>query len=91
MPGMIAERDRRAVVGADAALRAEDQEFRRPSSARLPAHAGILRQAEEIAAGPFGSISAESGSGRPARRRASSHRVARHRRRAFHRGKLSHV
>ena len=37
---------------ANAALRAEDQELRAEHFLRRPAHAGILRQAEQIAAGP---------------------------------------
>ena len=49
--GVIAERDRRAVRRADAALRAEDEELRAAELARVPAHAGVLRQPEEVAAG----------------------------------------
>ena len=49
--GVIAERDRRAVRRADAALRAQDQEFRVAQAARRPAHAGVLREAEDVAAG----------------------------------------
>ena len=47
---VVPERDRPPVRRADAALRAEDQELRAAQAPRLPAHAGVLREAEEIAA-----------------------------------------
>ena len=49
--GVKAERDGLAVLRAQAAVRAQDQELRIEESIRLPAHAGVLRQAEEIAGG----------------------------------------
>ena len=51
MAGVIAERDGRAVCSAQAAVRAEDQELRVEQPRRVPAHAGVLRQAEEVAGG----------------------------------------
>ena len=51
VPGVVAQRDRRAVGGADAALRAEDEEFLAAQLFWVPAHAGVLRQAEDVAAG----------------------------------------
>ena len=48
--GVVAERDRLAVVAAQAALRAEDQVGRARGLARVPAHAGVLGEAEEVAA-----------------------------------------
>ena len=50
-PGVVAERHRRAVRGAHAAQRAEDQEFFGQQALRLPAHGGILREAKNLAAG----------------------------------------
>src|SRR5690606_25347194 len=47
---VITERDGMAVRRADAALRAEDQELPAEQLARVPAHAGVLRQAENRAA-----------------------------------------
>src|SRR5262249_47748403 len=49
---VIAERDGRAIGGADAAVRAEDEDLGAGHGGRGPAHAGILRQAEEIAGRP---------------------------------------
>ena len=49
--GVIAERDGFAIGRAHAALRAEDEERLAPRLRRVPAHAGVLRQPEEIAAG----------------------------------------
>src|SRR5262249_29061725 len=49
--GVIAQRDGRAVRGADAALGAEDEELLAAQFGRVPAHAGVLCQAEEVAAG----------------------------------------
>ena len=53
MAGVIAERDGRAVGRADAAVRAEDQEFLAAELRRIPAHAGVLRPAEQVAGGPL--------------------------------------
>jgi hypothetical protein len=50
MAGVVAERDRPAVLAAQASLRAEDQERGARCLARVPAHAGVLREAEEVAA-----------------------------------------
>ena len=49
--GVVAERDGAAVGRADAALRAEDQELAAAQLGRVPAHAGVLRQAEDGAGG----------------------------------------
>jgi hypothetical protein len=51
--GVITEGERAAVVLADAALRAEDQDLGPPHRVGLPAHARVQRPAEEIAAGTF--------------------------------------
>ena len=50
MAGVIAERDRFAVRRAQSALRAEDEKLFAPDFGGIPAHAGVLRQAEQIAA-----------------------------------------
>ena len=50
MAGVVAERERAAVVLADAALRAEDEDLGPAQRVRLPAHADVQRPAEEIAA-----------------------------------------
>ena len=47
--GVVAERDGRAVVGANAAERREEQELVASDLRRLPAHAGVLREAEHVA------------------------------------------
>ena len=49
-PVWIAERDRRAVLGAQPALRADDQELRAPDLGGVPAHPRVLRHAEQVAA-----------------------------------------
>ena len=49
--GMVAESDRRAVRRADAALCAENEELGIAQAAGAPAHAGVLREAEDVAAG----------------------------------------
>lgn len=49
--GVVAEGDGRAVGGADAALGAENEKFFAEQFARVPAHAGVLRQAEDVPAG----------------------------------------
>ena len=51
--GVIPERDGPAVGGADAALGAEHQELRPAQLARVPAHAGVLGQPEDVAARPL--------------------------------------
>ena len=51
--GVIAQRDRGAVGGADAALGGEHEVLRAPQLARIPAHARVLGEAEDVAAGPF--------------------------------------
>ncbi len=51
MAGVIAQRDGRAVGGANAAVGAQDQEFFAAQHSRVPAHAGVLRPAEQIAGG----------------------------------------
>ena len=56
MADVIAERDRRAVGRADAAHGAQDQELRAAQLGRVPAHAGVLRQAEQVAAGRVAQI-----------------------------------
>ena len=47
--GVIAERDRRPVGSADAAVGGQHQEFAGAELRRIPAHAGVLRPAEQIA------------------------------------------
>ena len=47
--GVVAERDRRAIRRADPAVSREDEELRAADGGRLPAHAGVLRPAEDIA------------------------------------------
>ena len=49
--GVIAQRDGRAVGRADAAVGAEDQELLAAERGRVPAHAGILGPAEQVAGG----------------------------------------
>jgi hypothetical protein len=49
--GVQAESDRRAVGRADAALRAQQEEFRPAQALHLPAHADVLRPAKEVATG----------------------------------------
>ena len=49
--GVVAEGDGRAVGGADAAVGAEDEEFLAAERGRVPAHAGVLAPAEEVAGG----------------------------------------
>ncbi len=53
MPGVITQRDRLAIDVANAALRAEEDELRAEHLGNGPAHAGVLRQAEDVAAGPI--------------------------------------
>ncbi len=52
VPGVIAEGDRRAVGGAHAAVRRQDQKLGRAERRWVPAHAGVLAPAEQIARGP---------------------------------------
>jgi len=49
--GVIAQGNRLALGRAQPALGAEDQELRPPRLGRIPAHARILDQAEDVAAG----------------------------------------
>ena len=51
VPGVIAQCQRRAIRLAHAALSAEDEGLGTPQLRRLPAHAHVLRPAEDIAAG----------------------------------------
>ena len=51
VPGVVAERDRRAVGRANAAVRRQDEELIAADGGRLPAHAGVLRPPEDIAGG----------------------------------------
>jgi len=46
-----AQSDGLAIFGAQAAMRAQDQKLGIKQPRRLPTHAGILRQAEEVARG----------------------------------------
>ena len=59
--GVIAQCDGGAVGGADSAVRRENQELFAAERRGIPAHAGVLAQAEEIAGGRSRSISAVSG------------------------------
>ena len=52
VPGVVAERDRRAIRRADPAVRRENEELRAADRRRLPAHAGVLRPAEDVAGRP---------------------------------------
>ena len=52
--GVVAERNGRAVGRADAALGAKNEELFPEHGGRRPAHAGVLRHAEKIAAGHAG-------------------------------------
>src|SRR5207302_9858913 len=45
------KRDRLSIRRAQTALRADDQKFFAPKLGRIPAHAGILGEAENVAAG----------------------------------------
>ena len=49
--GVVTERDWRAVGGADAALGTEDEKLFTAEQGGIPAHAGVLRQPKEVAAG----------------------------------------
>ena len=49
--GVEAEGDGGSIGGAQAAVGAEDEDFRAEQFLRFPAHAGVLAQAEEIAGG----------------------------------------
>ena len=60
--GVVAEGDGRAVGGADAAVGGEDEKFLGVDLRRVPAHAGVLGPAEEVAGGTVESISAVMGS-----------------------------
>ena len=52
MARVITQRDRLAVVAANSTQRAEQQELRPGHPLRVPAHARVLSQAEQVAAGP---------------------------------------
>jgi len=65
---VVPERDRAPVGCADAALRAEDQELRAAQPPRLPAHAGVLGEAEEIAARTVNKERARTGEAKTASR-----------------------
>ena len=54
--GMVTESDRRAVGRADAAVRREDQNFFAAQLRRIPTHARVLRQTEQIARGPVAKL-----------------------------------
>ena len=60
--GVITKRDRRSIRCADAAVGREHQELPPAECRGVPAHAGVLRPAEEIARRAFASISGVSGS-----------------------------
>ena len=53
VPGVVAQRDRASVSGADAALGADDQHLFAGQPVGVPAHPGVLRHAEQVAAGGF--------------------------------------
>src|SRR5262249_61781525 len=53
MAGVMAERDWCTVGRADAAVRAEDQDFLAGEGGGIPTHAGVLGPAEEVAGGPL--------------------------------------
>jgi hypothetical protein len=49
--GVVAQRDRPAVLGSQAPLRADDEHLIAEELLRVPAHSGALRHAEQVAAG----------------------------------------
>ncbi len=49
--GVKAERDGLAIFRAQAAVRAQDQKLGIEKAIRVPAHSGVLREAEKIAGG----------------------------------------
>ena len=51
--GVVAQRNRASVPGADAALGADDQHLFAGQLVGVPAHPGVLRHAEQVAAGGF--------------------------------------
>ena len=53
VPGVVAQRDRASVSGADAALGADDQHLFAGELVGIPAHPGVLRHTEQVAAGGF--------------------------------------
>ncbi len=53
MPGVVAQRDWASVSGADAALSADNQHLFAGELVGVPAHPGVLRHAEQVAAGRF--------------------------------------
>ena len=50
VPGVVAEGDRLALLGAHATHGADDHVLRSAERVRAPAHAGVLREAEDVAA-----------------------------------------
>src|SRR5262249_18134955 len=69
MSGMVAQGNGSTIGGANAALGAEDQELLAAQARRFPAHAGILAQSKQIAAGPFAQhlVAERQLAGRPSR------------------------
>ena len=51
--GVVAQRNRASVPGANAALGADDQHLFAGQLVGVPAHPGVLRHAEQVAAGGF--------------------------------------
>src|SRR5215813_9825984 len=52
MSGVITEGDGRTVIGPNAAGGAEEQKLPAPQPGGVPAHAGVLGEPENVAAGP---------------------------------------
>ena len=67
--GVIAQRDRRTVGPADAAVGAQDEDFLAAHALQIPAHAGVHGPAEEVARGPLEQHFRGDGKGSGARRR----------------------
>ena len=53
VPGVVAQRNRPSVTGADAALSANNQHLFAGQLVGVPAHPGVLGHAEQVAAGGF--------------------------------------
>ena len=53
VPGVVAQRNRASVSGADAALSTDNQHLFAVELVGVPAHPGVLRHAEQVAAGGF--------------------------------------
>ncbi len=60
--GVVAQRNRASVPGANAALVADNQHLFAGQLVGIPAHPGVLRHAEQVAAGDSISICGVSGS-----------------------------